>query len=276
MSPCGSSGATSVMTRLMQRARRPVFCDQPFDPEGVLSTLNAIAASAIGAMFVSARRKTQAVASTLLVLAGVALSQFIPINKPLYTTSYLLVTSGVCGGLYWVAQLVPDGAPSTALQLYGRHALLMFFLGGLAIPERILQSIVVVAPSRTVGLGGGALLTAMIYAVCLRGPGNSASTAGVVAAALVVLKWAAGLVSDGALAAEPQPHRSKAWLSSLPGVLQYLHVVAPAEIDRASSCTSLLDIIKAACLHSASGNIPAAELIYAALKLMIMAVVATS
>lgn len=123
---------------------RPKYCEQPFDPEGLLSALNAAVAALIGALFAESQSSRHNLyLSGLLALAG-WLSVFlfsIPINKSLYTTSYLLISSGIVGALFVLARC--DFRVIRLFDRFGRYSLRMFLLGGLALPERLMQSIVI-------------------------------------------------------------------------------------------------------------------------------------
>ncbi len=116
---------------------------QTWDPEGVLSTLPAIASALIG-VAVMRRIMARGLATSwlaaigvLLVVAGLALSPWLPLNKNLWTASFTLVTSG--GGLlFWAGlralwPLVGEYRPArwtvhmgqAALTLYVVHMLLI-------------------------------------------------------------------------------------------------------------------------------------------------------
>lgn len=75
-----------------------------FDPEGLLSTLPAVVNVVLGfemtRLLISNNDKTQAVRQLLIVATGLILgallwNQWMPINKSLWTSSYVLLTSGV-------------------------------------------------------------------------------------------------------------------------------------------------------------------------------------
>ena len=76
----------------------------PFDPEGLLSTLPAVVTVVMG--YIAGRWITESprredailrmlLTGTLLILAGVAWNPLFPINKPLWTGSYVLYTGGI-------------------------------------------------------------------------------------------------------------------------------------------------------------------------------------
>ncbi len=76
----------------------------PFDPEGLLSTIPATATVLLGFMsggLISANRtswKTPgwlALTGALLIGAGLLWGQYFPINKPIWTSSYVIYTGGI-------------------------------------------------------------------------------------------------------------------------------------------------------------------------------------
>jgi predicted acyltransferase len=82
---------------------------ETWDPEGVLSTLPAVASALIG---VAVMRRTMAkglaiiwlgAIGALIVIVGLTLTPWLPLNKNLWTASFTLVTSG--GGLMFWAGL---------------------------------------------------------------------------------------------------------------------------------------------------------------------------
>jgi predicted acyltransferase len=115
-----------------------------FDPEGILSTLPAIASGLIGvavsrAGFLQRGAVPMALTGAVLVALAVAANQLVPFNKQLWTASFALVTGGSAllvwagfravwpsfetrGGA-WLAQL-----GRSALTLYVIHGFLLAFL----------------------------------------------------------------------------------------------------------------------------------------------------
>jgi len=89
-----------------------------YDPEGILSTLPALVSGFIGVLAGSAFMKTDnerdrlinlLVYGNILILLGMAWGMAFPINKQLWTSSYVLYTSGlamvVLGITYWIADI---------------------------------------------------------------------------------------------------------------------------------------------------------------------------
>jgi len=115
-----------------------------WDPEGLLSTLPAIATTLLGLLAGgwlrsdrSADRKTGGLllAGLVLVLAGLAWGASFPINKNLWTSSYALFTGGMAcylfGLLYWIVDARGHRAWSRPFVIYGRNAILVFVASGL-------------------------------------------------------------------------------------------------------------------------------------------------
>jgi predicted acyltransferase len=115
-----------------------------WDPEGLLSTLPAIATTLLGLLAGGwlrsdrdANRKTWGLlaAGLALVLLGLAWGVSFPINKSLWTSSYVLFTGGLAaylfGLLYWVADVRGHRGWCRPFVIYGRNAILVFVASGL-------------------------------------------------------------------------------------------------------------------------------------------------
>jgi predicted acyltransferase len=116
-----------------------------WDPEGLLSTLPAIATTLIGVLagdwLRSERRSARkaaglAIAGAALMLAGQLLHPYFPINKNLWTSTYVLFTSGfamlfltLC---YGVVDLRGWWKWATPFLVFGRNAILAYALATLA------------------------------------------------------------------------------------------------------------------------------------------------
>ena len=136
-----------------------------WDPEGLLSTLPAIATTLMGLLagewLRTARdgaRKTIGLlaAGLALVAVGLLWGRAFPINKSLWTSSYAVFTAGMAaylfGLVYWVADVRGHRRWCRPLVVYGRNAILVFVLSGLL--------------AKTLGLvkvGGGASLWAWLH-----------------------------------------------------------------------------------------------------------------
>ncbi len=117
----------------------------PFDPEGILSTLPAIV-NVIGGYFagrlVRERGATWETIGRLLlaafacVVVGLAWSGVMPINKKLWTSSYVLVTIGIdlatLGTLVWLLDLRKQVAWAPFFEVFGRNTLFIYLLSEIA------------------------------------------------------------------------------------------------------------------------------------------------
>jgi len=115
---------------------RPVY-----DPEGLLSTLPAIATALLGNLtgrwLRGAWMKTKKTAGMLqagaiLLLVGWKWSFWFPVNKALWTSSYVLVTGGLALVLlslcYWLIEVKGWRSWSKAFQIFGVNAIAAYFL----------------------------------------------------------------------------------------------------------------------------------------------------
>ncbi len=115
-----------------------------FDPEGILSTLPAIASTLLGALAGHLLRRPEAGSAkaarlgTLglgLLLVGFVLSRWLPINKNLWTSSYAVFMAGwatvFCAGFYWLIDVRGWRRWAVPLEIYGLNAIVMFVLAGL-------------------------------------------------------------------------------------------------------------------------------------------------
>ncbi len=114
-----------------------------FDPEGLLSTLPAIATTLLGALAGQLMRRWSGGALTVRLLGGGAallalgalLSLALPINKNLWTSSYTVIMAGwamvVFAGFHGVIDVRGWRRWATPLVIYGMNALALFVLAGL-------------------------------------------------------------------------------------------------------------------------------------------------
>src|SRR5688572_751208 len=115
-----------------------------WDPEGVLSTLPAIATTLLGLLagewlrtVHDGLRKTAGLLAggLALVVAGLLWGRAFPINKSLWTSSYAVFTAGMAaylfGLFYWIADVCGHRRWCRPLVAYGRNAILVFVLSGL-------------------------------------------------------------------------------------------------------------------------------------------------
>ena len=115
-----------------------------YEPEGILSTLGALATTLAGVLTGHLLRSRRAdaekvaalfVAGVFCVVAGWAWNYWHPVNKPLWTSSYVLFTAGlglqllaVC---YWLIDMKGFRRWSVPFAVYGTNALAVFFLTGI-------------------------------------------------------------------------------------------------------------------------------------------------
>src|SRR5258706_8673794 len=115
---------------------RPVY-----DPEGLLSTLPAIATGLLGNLAgywlrgpgALKRKATGCLqAGCVFLLAGWKWGQYFPINKALWTSSYVLVTTGlallVFGACYWVIEVKGWRRWSKPFEIFGINAIAAYVL----------------------------------------------------------------------------------------------------------------------------------------------------
>jgi predicted acyltransferase len=116
----------------------------PFDPEGLLSTLPAVGTVIIGYYTGELIGKNSASGKTVLKLlllgaasAGLGLlwNLVFPINKPLWTSSYVLFTAGLAMALLSLIYLIADVWKlqkwGIFFMVFGMNALFAYFLAGI-------------------------------------------------------------------------------------------------------------------------------------------------
>lgn len=160
LSPAGNLGAWIDRALFGRHLWRP-----DWDPEGLFSTIPAIGTTLVGVLAGwwlrdagSYRRMVLGLAAWGLggVIAGLAWHTVFPINKSLWTSSYVLFTGGLAsaclGATVWWADVNPGplrtrlSEPFVAL---GRNAILLFVLSGLI--GRMLSVVKWPDPSRSLG-----------------------------------------------------------------------------------------------------------------------------
>lgn len=115
-----------------------------WDPEGILSTLPAIATGISGLLtgllvshftYAPSRLKGMLLWAALLTLCGVLWSYSFPLNKSLWTSSYVLFTSGIAvlafSFFYWIIEVMHFEKWSLPFRWYGVNALFVFVASGL-------------------------------------------------------------------------------------------------------------------------------------------------
>ena len=115
-----------------------------FDPEGIVSTLPAIATTLFGVLtgqWLRSKRSPEEktawmfVVGNAMLLLGAILDIWLPINKNLWTTSYSVFMAGwalVCLSMfYWLIDAKGYRRWATPLVIYGMNAIAVFVLSGL-------------------------------------------------------------------------------------------------------------------------------------------------
>ena len=121
----------------MWRAGRDAAGNVVYDPEGLFSTLPATANVLFGLLAAAAWQRAPAratsriaLAGVALVLLGLALAPHFPINKKLWTSSYVLLTTGLSALLFaGIVLAARSGAVRRALRpfdIFGMNAILAY------------------------------------------------------------------------------------------------------------------------------------------------------
>lgn len=111
-----------------------------WDPEGILSTFPATANVLLGALaghvLRSGSLRDLAVFGFLIAMAGKIWGIWFPINKPLWTSSYALFTSGLAAfayaGIRWLVDVKDVRRPFQPFEILGMNALVAFVGSGVA------------------------------------------------------------------------------------------------------------------------------------------------
>ncbi|KAH6797660.1 heparan-alpha-glucosaminide N-acetyltransferase-like protein [Perilla frutescens var. hirtella] len=126
----------------------PTWCRAPFEPEGLLSSVSAIVSGTIGVHYGHvlihfkdhAERLKQWVSMGLILLIVACVLHFtdaIPINKQLYSFSYVCFTAGAAGIVFSVLYIVIDiyglRTPFLFLEWIGMNAMLVFVMAAQGI-----------------------------------------------------------------------------------------------------------------------------------------------
>ncbi len=114
-----------------------------FDPEGIVSTIPAIATTLFGVLTGTWLRTDRSkeektawmfVAGNFLLLLGAVLDMWLPINKNLWTSSYSVFMAGwalVCLAMfYWLIDVKGYTKWATPFIIYGMNAITVFVLSG--------------------------------------------------------------------------------------------------------------------------------------------------
>lgn len=114
-----------------------------FDPEGIFSTIPAIATAMFGVFtgsFLRTERSKEErtawmfVGGCVLMLAGLIMDNWLPINKSMWTSTYAVFMAGlallVLACCYWVLDVKGYRGWEKPLAIYGQNAISMFVLSG--------------------------------------------------------------------------------------------------------------------------------------------------
>jgi predicted acyltransferase len=131
-----------------------------FDPEGILSTLPAIATTLFGILtghFLRSERTPEEktvwmfIYANALLFAGLLMDNWLPINKNLWTSSYSVFMAGMALNIfalcYWLIDVKGYKRWAKPFQIYGLNAITMFALAGLI--GRLTSVIKVTGPEGT-------------------------------------------------------------------------------------------------------------------------------
>jgi len=118
--------------------------DKIYDPEGILSTLGALATTLCGVLmghYLRSRREAvekvaaMFVAGAGCVIVGWAWNYWFPVNKALWTSSYVVFTAGMAlqllAACYWIVDIKRYQRWSLPFVVFGTNALAVFFLTGI-------------------------------------------------------------------------------------------------------------------------------------------------
>ena len=125
-----------------------------YDPEGLLSSLPAVATTLLGIFAGELLLSDAPVRRRLWILAGISVvgialglywDRFFPINKPLWTSSYVVFTAGMGGlllaGFYWVIEIWGWKAWARPFVVYGMNPLAVFVASSLLSKTLILWQV---------------------------------------------------------------------------------------------------------------------------------------
>jgi predicted acyltransferase len=121
-----------------------IYREGPYDPEGILSTIPAIATTLLGVfagMILMSDRSTIEKTARLmlwgfmLAIIGYIWDWFFPINKSIWSSSYAIFTGGLAmqcfGACYWLIDVKEKDRFTRPFVVYGVNALIVFFVSGL-------------------------------------------------------------------------------------------------------------------------------------------------
>jgi predicted acyltransferase len=143
--PGSGAGDLSMAGSLASYVDRSVFGSHTwkplYDPEGILSTVPAIATTLAGVLtghYLRSRREAvekvaaMFVAGVACVIVGWAWNYWFPINKALWTSSYVVFTAGLAlqmlAACYWLVDIKRYERWAKPFLIFGTNALAVYFL----------------------------------------------------------------------------------------------------------------------------------------------------
>ncbi|MDP2337803.1 MAG: DUF5009 domain-containing protein [Bacteroidota bacterium] len=145
----------------------------PFDPEGLFSTIPAIVTVIIGYLVGSVVKETEKkkvpkqliIFGVAAIVAGLIWGLVFPINKPIWTSSYVLYTAGwaclVLALLIWIIDLKGYSKWTSFFVVFGMNPLFIFALSGLW--ARILGRMIKIAGPDGTPIGGSTWLYQQVF-----------------------------------------------------------------------------------------------------------------
>lgn len=146
--PFGLSGNAAIKMDLALLGPERMYGGEgiPFDPEGILSTLpsivNVIAGYIVGKMIQKLGNSMDAIkkliiAGTILIVAAYAWDILFPINKKIWTSSYVLLTVGIdmliLAALVYIIELQKIKSWTYFFEVFGRNPLILYVASGILI-----------------------------------------------------------------------------------------------------------------------------------------------
>ncbi|KAI3857432.1 hypothetical protein MKW92_051080 [Papaver armeniacum] len=149
----------------------PTWCQAPFDPEGILSSVMAIVTCMIGLHFghiiVHFNDHKDRMMSWMVLAAGLVVVGFIldfcgmHVNKALYSLSYTCLTAGAAGilfvGIYVMVDVFGFRKPTLVFEWMGMHALMIYIFAACNVLPVLLQGFYWKKPEnnilRLIGIG---------------------------------------------------------------------------------------------------------------------------
>ena len=183
--------------------QKHLYRDAPWDPEGLFSTLPAIATGISGVLagkWLHNHETSAAVKTTWLFLWGciglvvgwVWNEAGFPINKSLWTSSYVCWTSGmaacILASCYWLIDIKEYKRWTKPFVVYGVNAITVFFLSGLLV--RIMSYIKILRAD-----GSKASLHTWLYETLIQPHFTDPKNASLVGAITFILIWLAILTA---------------------------------------------------------------------------------